>query len=115
MFAFHCLPFPDKNTWSILHTQGALVQGGYGHSSVFDHITRALYVHGGYKAFSANKYRLADDLYRYNVDTQMWWVLFLELSLSGVSSNSCWKDTGLHFCFHAYHHSLHNVKRKMVK
>ncbi|KAL0595356.1 Attractin, partial [Plecturocebus cupreus] len=61
----------DKNTWSILHTQGALVQGGYGHSSVYDHRTRALYVHGGYKAFSANKYRLADDLYRYDVDTQM--------------------------------------------
>uniref|UniRef100_A0A2R8ZWK9 Attractin n=1 Tax=Pan paniscus TaxID=9597 RepID=A0A2R8ZWK9_PANPA len=65
----------DKNTWSILHTQGALVQGGYGHSSVYDHRTRALYVHGGYKAFSANKYRLADDLYRYDVDTQMWTIL----------------------------------------
>lgn len=71
-FAFNCFPFSDKNTWSIIHTQGALVQGGYGHSSVFDHRTRALYVHGGYKAFSANKYRLADDLYRYDVDTQMW-------------------------------------------
>ncbi|MBZ3891410.1 Attractin [Sciurus carolinensis] len=65
----------DKNTWSILHTQGALVQGGYGHSSVYDHRTKALYVHGGYKAFSANKYRLADDLYRYDVDTQMWTIL----------------------------------------
>ena len=73
--------FPDKNTWSILHTQGALVQGVYGHSSVYDDRTKALYIHGGYKAFSANKYRLADDLYRYDVDTQMWWVLFLELSL----------------------------------
>ncbi|EPY79185.1 attractin isoform 1 preproprotein [Camelus ferus] len=65
----------DKNTWSILQTQGALVQGGYGHSSVYDQKTRALYVHGGYKAFSANKYRLADDLYRYDVDTQMWTIL----------------------------------------
>ncbi|XP_045050721.2 attractin isoform X6 [Desmodus rotundus] len=63
------------NTWSILNTDGALVQGGYGHSSVYDHKTRALYVHGGYKAFSANKYRLADDLYRYDVDTQMWTIL----------------------------------------
>jgi len=64
-----------KNTWSILQTNGALVQGGYGHSSVYDHRTNALYVHGGYKAFSANKYRLADDLYRYDVDTQMWTIL----------------------------------------
>ncbi|KAK1337307.1 hypothetical protein QTO34_001933 [Cnephaeus nilssonii] len=62
----------DTNMWSILKTQGALVQGGYGHSSVYDHRTRAVYVHGGYKAFSANKYRLADDLYRYDVDTKMW-------------------------------------------
>uniref|UniRef100_I3N7F2 Attractin-like n=1 Tax=Ictidomys tridecemlineatus TaxID=43179 RepID=I3N7F2_ICTTR len=65
----------ERNTWSILHTQGALVQGGYGHSSAYDHKTKALYVHGGYKAFSAVKYRLADDLYRYDVDTQMWTIL----------------------------------------
>uniref|UniRef100_A0A8C9QUL9 EGF-like domain-containing protein n=1 Tax=Spermophilus dauricus TaxID=99837 RepID=A0A8C9QUL9_SPEDA len=65
----------ERNTWSILQTQGALVQGGYGHSSVYDHRTKALYVHGGYKAFSANKYRLADDLYRYDVDTQKWTIL----------------------------------------
>ena len=83
---FFFFSFPEKNTWSILHTQGALVQGGYGHSSVYDHRTKALYVHGGYKAFSANKYRLADDLYRYDVDTQMWWVFFLELSLGGLES-----------------------------
>uniref|UniRef100_F6R4A2 Attractin n=1 Tax=Monodelphis domestica TaxID=13616 RepID=F6R4A2_MONDO len=63
------------NTWSILHTQGALVQGGYGHSSVYDAKTNSLYIHGGYKAFSANKYRLADDLYKYDVDTQMWTIL----------------------------------------
>lgn len=60
------------NTWSILQTSGALVQGGYGHSSVYDTHTRSIYIHGGYKAFSANKYRLADDLYKYEVDTRMW-------------------------------------------
>ncbi|NXC38354.1 ATRN protein, partial [Penelope pileata] len=63
------------NTWSILQTSGALVQGGYGHSSVYDPHTRSIYIHGGYKAFSANKYRLADDLYRYEVDTRMWTIL----------------------------------------
>uniref|UniRef100_UPI000B4CA86C attractin-like n=1 Tax=Lonchura striata TaxID=40157 RepID=UPI000B4CA86C len=60
------------NTWSILQTSGALVQGGYGHSSVYDPNTRSIYIHGGYKAFSANKYRLADDLYKYEVDSRMW-------------------------------------------
>uniref|UniRef100_A0A4W3GLH3 Attractin n=1 Tax=Callorhinchus milii TaxID=7868 RepID=A0A4W3GLH3_CALMI len=59
-----------KNTWDILQTKGALVQGGYGHSSVYDPTTRAIYVHGGYKAFSANKYGLTDDLYQYQVDFQ---------------------------------------------
>ncbi|KAG2465647.1 ATRN protein, partial [Polypterus senegalus] len=63
------------NEWSILTTQGALVQGGYGHSSVYDSKTRAIYIHGGYKAFSANKYGLADDLYKYQVDTRMWTIL----------------------------------------
>nr|XP_014344757.1 PREDICTED: attractin [Latimeria chalumnae] len=63
------------NTWRILQTNGALVQGGYGHSSVYDVKTRAIYIHGGYKAFSANKYGLADDLYKYEVDTRMWTIL----------------------------------------
>uniref|UniRef100_A0A8B9T0N6 Attractin n=1 Tax=Anas platyrhynchos TaxID=8839 RepID=A0A8B9T0N6_ANAPL len=63
------------NTWSILQTSGALVQGGYGHSSVYDPKTESIYIHGGYKAFSANKYRLADDLYKYEVHTRMWTIL----------------------------------------
>uniref|UniRef100_A0AAY4ETR7 Attractin n=1 Tax=Denticeps clupeoides TaxID=299321 RepID=A0AAY4ETR7_9TELE len=64
-----------KNTWSVLETQGALVQGGYGHSSVYDPHTRCIYIHGGYKAFSANKYGLAGDLYSYHVDKNMWTIL----------------------------------------
>ncbi|XP_029819569.1 attractin, partial [Manacus vitellinus] len=67
--------FSVTNTWSILQTSGALVQGGYGHSSVYDPNTRSIYIHGGYKAFSANKYRLADDLYKYEVDSRMWTIL----------------------------------------
>ncbi|XP_053556310.1 attractin [Bombina bombina] len=65
----------ETNSWEILPTEGALVQGGYGHSSVYDEKTRAIYIHGGYKAFTANKYRLADDLYKYEVDKKMWTIL----------------------------------------
>lgn len=65
-------PCPAKNTWTLLDTIGALIQGGYGHSSVFDPGTRAVYIHGGYKAFSANKYGLAGDLYKYEVDKRKW-------------------------------------------
>uniref|UniRef100_A0A672HY88 Attractin n=1 Tax=Salarias fasciatus TaxID=181472 RepID=A0A672HY88_SALFA len=64
-----------KNSWSVVSTDGALVQGGYGHSSVFDPGTRAIYIHGGYKAFSANKYGLAGDLYKLDVDKRKWTVL----------------------------------------
>ncbi|OCT99037.1 hypothetical protein XELAEV_18004837mg [Xenopus laevis] len=65
----------DTNVWEIVPTQGALVQGGYGHSSVYDEKSRYIYIHGGYKAFTANKYRLADDLYRYSVDDRSWMIL----------------------------------------
>ncbi|CAG01262.1 unnamed protein product, partial [Tetraodon nigroviridis] len=64
-----------KNTWTVQNTFGALIQGGYGHSSVFDPGTRAVYIHGGYKAFSANKYGLAGDLYKYDVDKRKWTIL----------------------------------------
>uniref|UniRef100_A0A3Q2Z0Z0 Attractin n=1 Tax=Hippocampus comes TaxID=109280 RepID=A0A3Q2Z0Z0_HIPCM len=64
-----------RNQWSVVPTDGALIQGGYGHSSVFDDATRAIYVHGGYKAFSANKCGLAGDLYRLDVDTRKWTIL----------------------------------------
>ncbi|XP_036406915.1 attractin-like isoform X3 [Megalops cyprinoides] len=63
------------NTWQVLKTGGALVQGGYGHSSVYDPKTRAVYIHGGYKAFSTNKYGLADELYKYKVDTRTWTIM----------------------------------------
>ncbi|XP_060696082.1 attractin [Hemiscyllium ocellatum] len=64
-----------KDTWDILQTNGALVQGGYGHSSVYDPHTKAIYIHGGYKAVSANKYGLTDDLYKYDVDACTWTIL----------------------------------------
>uniref|UniRef100_A0A8L0DR56 Attractin n=2 Tax=Oncorhynchus TaxID=8016 RepID=A0A8L0DR56_ONCMY len=65
----------EWNTWRAVVTDGALVQGGYGHSSVFDPSSRAIYIHGGYKAFSANKYGLSGDLYKYDVDRSRWTVL----------------------------------------
>ncbi|XP_061412599.1 attractin-like protein 1 isoform X1 [Lethenteron reissneri] len=65
----------NSGSWRILESSGARVQGMYGHSSAFDPSTHAIYIHGGYKAFSPNKYGLVDDLYKYNVDTRTWMVL----------------------------------------
>uniref|UniRef100_A0ACB8G8U1 Uncharacterized protein n=2 Tax=Sphaerodactylus townsendi TaxID=933632 RepID=A0ACB8G8U1_9SAUR len=66
------LTVSPTNTWSILQTDGALVQGGYGHSSVYDPNTESVYTHGGYKAFTANKYRLTDDLYKFEINNHTW-------------------------------------------
>ena len=62
----------ETNSWQVPETTGAIVQGGYGHSSVFDEASGLLYVHGGYKALPANKYGLVDELYRYQVHTRTW-------------------------------------------
>lgn len=51
---------------------GAVVQGGYGHSSVYDEASGCVFVHGGYKALSNNKYGLVDHMYRYHVHTKTW-------------------------------------------
>lgn len=62
----------ETNTWLVPETRGATVQGGYGHSSVYDAGSKSVYVHGGYKSLPANKYSLVDDLYRYEVHTRVW-------------------------------------------
>ncbi|XP_067858251.1 attractin-like protein 1 isoform X2 [Heptranchias perlo] len=63
------------NTWLVTETKGAIVQGGYGHSSVHNAMTKSIYVHGGYKAFTSNKYGLVDDLYKYTVNSRTWTIL----------------------------------------
>ncbi|XP_075830646.1 attractin-like protein 1 isoform X3 [Microtus pennsylvanicus] len=65
----------SSNTWLVPETKGAIVQGGYGHTSVYDEVTKSIYVHGGYKALPGNKYGLVDDLYRYEVNTKTWTIL----------------------------------------
>ncbi|KTG31595.1 hypothetical protein cypCar_00005025, partial [Cyprinus carpio] len=60
------------NTWLVPETRGAIAQGGYGHSSVYDSGSKSVYIHGGYKSLPANKYGLVDDLYRYEVQTRTW-------------------------------------------
>uniref|UniRef100_A0AAY4BHW9 Attractin n=1 Tax=Denticeps clupeoides TaxID=299321 RepID=A0AAY4BHW9_9TELE len=65
----------ETNTWLVPETRGAVVQGGYAHSSVYDSPTRAIYVHGGFKLLSNKKYGLVDDLYRYDVLSRTWLIL----------------------------------------
>lgn len=74
-----------SNTWLVPETKGAIVQGGYGHTSVYDEITKSIYVHGGYKALPGNKYGLVDDLYKYEVNTKTWWVDWAEVWWENLS------------------------------
>uniref|UniRef100_A0A8C6T4C4 Attractin-like 1a n=1 Tax=Neogobius melanostomus TaxID=47308 RepID=A0A8C6T4C4_9GOBI len=64
-----------QSSWQVLTTRGALVQGGYGHSSVYDEASGYVFLHGGYKTLGSNKYGLVDHMYRYHVHTRTWWIL----------------------------------------
>ncbi|TDH01588.1 hypothetical protein EPR50_G00181920 [Perca flavescens] len=64
-----------SNSWQVVSAEGAVVQGGYGHSSVYDEASGCVFVHGGYKALSNNKYGLVDHMYRYHVHTKTWLIL----------------------------------------
>uniref|UniRef100_A0A8D3C4V6 Attractin-like 1a n=1 Tax=Scophthalmus maximus TaxID=52904 RepID=A0A8D3C4V6_SCOMX len=63
------------NSWQVVSAGGAVVQGGYGHSSVLDESSGCVFVHGGYKALSNNKYGLVDHMYRYHVHSRTWLIL----------------------------------------
>lgn len=93
----HSLPacvwfLTESNTWSVPETEGAVPQGGYGHTSTYDASSGSLYVHGGYKALPANKYGLVDDLYRYNVNSRTW--LAITLAFRPIFPQLCFTATG---------------------
>ena len=45
LYPIICISFFQE--WSIKTTTGYPVRGGFGHSSVWDHITNRIYVYGG--------------------------------------------------------------------
>lgn len=62
----------DKREWRLVKTTGASVKGGYGHSSTYDHITRIIYVFGGFHSVSFADSILVDLLYGYNPREESW-------------------------------------------
>ena len=68
-----CLLFAASGSWSLVNTTGAVVKGGYGHSSVYDELTGMILVHGGYHSMSAATYLLTDALYEFNPNTSAWY------------------------------------------
>jgi len=65
----------DTMRWHSVRTKGALVKGGYGHTSVYDEATKIIYVYGGYHSYGATDTVLVDLLYGYNPRHKSWLVL----------------------------------------
>ncbi|KAM8859451.1 attractin-like protein 1 isoform 5-T5 [Spinachia spinachia] len=64
-----------SDSWQVVPAEGAVVQGGYGHSSAYDEAGGCVFVHGGYKPLSNKKHGLVDHMYRYHVRTKTWLIL----------------------------------------
>ena len=56
-------------------TTGALVQGSYGHSSVWDPLTKKIYVYGGYQSENSSNYGSTDAFYSFDPILKLWRVL----------------------------------------
>ncbi|XP_033102820.1 attractin-like isoform X2 [Anneissia japonica] len=65
-----------NDTWRQHETQGAYVEGSYGHSSVYDPKRRKVYLHGGFQSQipSSDQY-ISTELHSYDVDMQAWFTL----------------------------------------
>ncbi|XP_056005895.1 attractin-like protein 1 isoform X1 [Ostrea edulis] len=61
-----------NESWIVPRTYGALVQGGYGHSSVYYPALGKIYIYGGYHARSTSNYDLTDQLYSFEPATRTW-------------------------------------------
>jgi N-acetylneuraminic acid mutarotase len=62
----------DNRQWNVVSTSGALVQGSYGHSSVWDPLTKRIYVYGGYQSESSSTYGLTDAMYSFDPAQRIW-------------------------------------------
>ena len=72
----NCLVFIPTVTkkWQVIYGKGVPVNGGYGHSSVYDPISDLVYIHGGYISTSYSLYALTDMLYVFNPSELSWYV-----------------------------------------
>ncbi|RWS30423.1 attractin-like protein [Leptotrombidium deliense] len=57
--------------WGMIVTRGALVKGGFGHSSVYDEKTDNIYVYGGYHSYGTDSI-LVDLLYAFDASKHSW-------------------------------------------
>uniref|UniRef100_A0A6B0VI15 Putative attractin and platelet-activating factor acetylhydrolase n=1 Tax=Ixodes ricinus TaxID=34613 RepID=A0A6B0VI15_IXORI len=63
-----------SDKWEIVQTRGAIVKGGYGHSSVYDPVERQVLVFGGYHSQTTTGV-VVDCLYAYRPSERLWTLL----------------------------------------
>ncbi|VDI59797.1 Hypothetical predicted protein, partial [Mytilus galloprovincialis] len=64
--------FIGNDTWIVPRTFGSVVEGGFGHSSVYDPHSKLIYVYGGYHAGDTSSDQLSDKLYSFDISTRFW-------------------------------------------
>ncbi|XP_074598114.1 attractin-like protein dsd isoform X2 [Brevipalpus obovatus] len=64
----------SHNSWTLVETSGALVRGGFGHSSSYYPEKDLIYVYGGYHSSSSDP-QLVDLLYSYSPTRKTWRLL----------------------------------------
>lgn len=64
-------PYAGSDKWEIVQTRGAIVKGGYGHSSVYDPVERQVLVFGGYHSQTTTGV-VVDCLYAYRPSERLW-------------------------------------------
>ncbi|XP_037295896.1 attractin-like protein 1 isoform X2 [Manduca sexta] len=62
----------DEGVWSAAATKGWPARGGFGHSAVWDPLTKKVYVHGGLVSESEATQAPSSALYEYSVESRMW-------------------------------------------
>ena len=93
--------FKNKE-WSVVPTSGYPVRGGFGHSAVWDAITKRIYVYGGYVSTASTSAQLSKELYSYDPITKRW-------MLHSSPEQSGWGPGGGLMASTASHRYLHSA------
>ncbi|XP_048585207.1 attractin-like protein 1 [Nematostella vectensis] len=66
------------NSWQLFNVSSHIVRATYGHSSVYDHLSGRIYLHGGYRMPSPkgnSKDEISSDTNAYDPNTRQWYTL----------------------------------------
>ena len=65
----------NDERWTSVVTNGALIEGAYGHTTTWDPVSRLCFVHGGFSYIRAGVYGISAALHSYQPDSKTFKVL----------------------------------------